>query len=135
HYSTLLANLVWLFVSSLIPLSTEYVSAKHFSGFAVAQYAVMMLLAGASFGLLRLTLLSVQRQDGSLQDRDKAEMAKNMGSLALYLLAVTTAYWRPLLSLGITASVTLIWIAPWLGTQRMAHMHAAHHPFPNNESR
>ncbi|MBE7182218.1 MAG: DUF1211 domain-containing protein, partial [Terriglobus roseus] len=49
HYSTLLANLVWLFVSSLIPLSTEYVSAKHFSGFAVAQYAVMMLLAGASF--------------------------------------------------------------------------------------
>lgn len=135
HYSTLLANLLWLFISSLIPLSTEYVSEKQFSSFAVGQYAVMMLLTGASFGVLRMTLLSVQRQSGTFGESDRAEMMKHLGSLLLYVVAIPTASWHPVLSLGLTASVTLIWIAPWLGTTPMARMHAAQHPVPNSESR
>ncbi|GAA3767606.1 TMEM175 family protein [Terriglobus aquaticus] len=129
HYSTLLTNLLWLFISSLIPLSTEYVDEKQFSAFAVMQYAVMMLLTGASFGLLRMTLLRVQRQTGTFGENDRAEVAKHVGSLLLYVVAVPAAYWHPLFSLALTASVTVIWIAPWLGTQHVARMHA---PLPRS---
>ena len=135
RYATLLTNLLWLFVSSLIPLSTEYVSEKQFSSFAVAQYAAMMLLTGASFGLLRMTLVTVQRQSGSYGETDHAEALKHIGSLLLYVVAIPAALWHPLLSLGLSASVTLIWIAPWLGTGRMAHMHAGHAPSLPDESR
>lgn len=135
HYSTLLANLVWLFVTSLLPLSTKYVSEKEFSPFAVAQYAVMMLLTGASFGVLRVTLLSVQRQSGTLRDADKAEFWKHAFSLLLYVIAVAASYFHPIVSLVLTASVTLIWIAPWLGTRRVVDMHAAHASSSHGQSR
>ena len=135
HYSTLLANLLFLFLSSLVPLSTEYIGAKQFSSFAVAQYAVIMLLTGAGFGILRVTLLSVQRESGSIEERDQAEVWKHLGSLLLYLLAIPTAYWYPMLSLGMSGAVTLIWLAPWFGTARMARMHAAHASSSKHESR
>ena len=124
RYSTLLANLLWLFISSLVPLSTEYVDEKHFSPFAVAQYAVVMLMTGVGFGVLRWTLLSVQRESGRLQKQDAAEVRKHLGSLLLYVLAIPAAYWHPDLSLTMSATVTLIWLAPWFGTKHMARMHA-----------
>ena len=52
-----------------------------------------------------------------------------VGSLALYVAAIPAAYYKPLLSLALNLSVTLIWIAPELGlnkTEACLEEHAAH---------
>ena len=135
HYSTLLANLLWLFLSSLVPLSTDYVGEKHFSSFAIAQYGVVMLLTGAGFGVLRWTLLRVQCESGEVQAIDQAEMWKHAVSLLLYVIAIPLAFHEPRLSLGVVSLVTLVWLVPWFGTEPIARVHGARRTSLEEQSR
>ena len=119
NYRVLWSNLVFLFMLSLVPFFTDYVGEKHFDAFSVAMYAVVMLLVGQGFLVLRLSLNALHRSRGEvLQKQDRAETAKHFASLALYLIAIPTAYYRPVVSLLMNFLVTLIWIVPELGTRR-----------------
>jgi uncharacterized membrane protein len=109
------ANLAWLFALSLMPFFTAFVIEHHLDSFSTAVYSASMLLAGATFLLLRYAvdcqLIREQRSTAvSLSLR-----LKHWGSLGFYTLGIILAPWEPKLALASTACVTLIWIVPTLG--------------------
>jgi uncharacterized membrane protein len=108
----LYANLAFLFCLSLLPFFTSYVLEKKIDSFAVALYAVSMLVTGFSFLLLRLATHRKLRQSRRLENLDAAARRKHLASLILYVLAVPLAYLHPSLALGVIALVTLVWIIP-----------------------
>jgi uncharacterized membrane protein len=116
----LYANLGFLFCLSLLPFFTAYVIEKKIAAFAVALYAISMIVTGFSFLLLRIAIHRVLRRLGSLRPEDTAERGKHLTSLALYLLAVPLAYFHAGLSLILIAVVTIIWIVPSLAISRKA---------------
>lgn len=119
NYRVLWANLLFLFTLSLIPFFTDYVGEKHFDSFSTALYAVIMLLAGQGFLLLRLSLDRLRLRRGeTLPTTSQLETVKHIVSLLLYVAAIPMAYYKPVLSLGLNLLVTLIWIAPELGLHK-----------------
>ncbi len=118
NYRVLWANLLFLFALSLLPFFTDYVAEHHFDSFGTALYDVILILCGQGFLVLRLALNAVHKtQTHELPRQDRFETRKHLDSLALYLSALPMAYYKPVLSLALNFAVTLIWIAPELGTR------------------
>jgi uncharacterized membrane protein len=116
-YCVLWTNLAFLFVLSLIPYFVDYVDEKLFDPFATILYDMTMLLGGVAFFALRWAVMRLQSKTGSLQHRDEAELWKHAASLGIYLLSIAVAFYRPWLSLVITALVTVVWIVPGAGVE------------------
>jgi len=116
-YRVLWSNLTFLFVLSLIPYFVEYLDEKGFDSFSTVLYDVEMLLAGATFFLLRRAVMRRQRQSGSLQTMDMKELWKHDVSLVMYLVSIGVAFYKPSLSLLIVALVTVLWIVPSAGVK------------------
>lgn len=119
-YRVLWSNLIFLFVLSLIPYFVEYLDEKSFDSFSTVLYDVVMLLAGATFFLLRRAVMRRQRQSGSLHTMDLKELWKHDVSLVMYLVSIGVALYKPALSLLIVALVTVIWIVPSAGVKHHA---------------
>jgi uncharacterized membrane protein len=111
-YLVLWANLIFLFVLSLVPYFVDYLDEKDFSSFTTLLYDATMLTAGAAFFLLRWAVMRRQWYAGSLGRRDTSELWKHGVSLGIYLLAIAVAFYKPWLSLVITALVTVVWVVP-----------------------
>ena len=114
----LYTNLGFLFFLSLLPFFTSYVLEKALSAFAVALYAVSMVLTGFSFLLLRLSIHRNLRHSQSLQRADAIARRKHLASLCLYLLSIPLAYVHPRWALAGIALVTVVWIVPDLALKR-----------------
>lgn len=124
--STLYANLFFLFWLSLIPFGTSYVAAKKMDPFSVMLYIVMMIFAGASFGLLRLVIGRHLRATGRLEKEDAAAERKHLISLGVYLVAVACSFRYPRVSLGIVTLISVIWIIPSAKLHTVEHGVDAH---------
>jgi uncharacterized membrane protein len=116
------SNLGFLFTLSLLPFFTNYLVEKGVHAFPVALYAVSQLLDGITFTLLSKALIRHIRHAGSIYDDNEAqeqvaENKKAFISLAMYLIAIPTAYWRPWPALILVATVTLVWIVPTFGVK------------------
>ena len=111
----LYANLGFLFCLSLAPFFTGYILDKHFDSFAVALYGASNMLSGFGFLLLRVAIHRHLRRNAALTREDTATQHKHWLSLALYLIAIPTAFPHPRLALTLIATVTLIWILPTIG--------------------
>jgi len=116
-YRVLWSNLTFLFVLSLIPYFVEYLDEKSFDSFSTVLYDAVMLLAAATFFLLRRAVMRRQRQIGSLQTMDMKELWKHDVSLVMYLASIGVAFYKPSLSLLIVALVTVLWIVPSAGVK------------------
>ncbi|HLH35489.1 MAG TPA: TMEM175 family protein [Alloacidobacterium sp.] len=117
-YRVLWANLIFLFVLSLIPFFVDYLDEKEFDVFSTLLYDFTMLAAGAAFFLLRWAVMRRQWYAGSLQRRDTSELWKHGISLAIYLIAIGMAFYRTWLSLVITGLVTFVWVIPDVGVKK-----------------
>jgi uncharacterized membrane protein len=117
-YRVLWANLIFLFVLSLIPFFVDYLDEKEFDVFSTLLYDFTMLAAGAAFFLLRWAVMRRQWYAGSLQHRDTSELWKHGISLAIYLIAIGMAFYRTWLSLVITGLVTFVWVIPDVGVKK-----------------
>ncbi|AFL89506.1 putative integral membrane protein [Terriglobus roseus DSM 18391] len=127
NYRVLWANLLFLFLLSLVPFFTDYVQEKHFDSFSVAIYTVVMMSSGGAFLVLRLALNQLHQLHGEpLPKQDRAETIKHVTSIVLYLAALPIAYYKPILALLLNLLVTFIWIAPELGLHRPGRHHAPH---------
>ncbi len=124
-YRILWANLIFLFSLSVIPFSVDYMDEKSFDTFSTAFYGVTMLLAGATFNVLRNAVLRRQALEGKLNRADVSEAWKNGLSLVIYLVSIAAAFYRPWLSLAISGLVTLIWIVPGLMVKKIDGVAAA----------
>ncbi|SEC37713.1 TMEM175 family protein [Terriglobus roseus] len=124
NYRVLWANLLFLFLLSLVPFFTDYAQEKHFDSFSVSLYTIVMMSSGGAFLVLRLALNQLHKLRGEpLPKQDRAETIKHVTSIVLYLAALPVAYYKPVLSLLLNLLVTFIWIAPELGVRR-AHSDA-----------
>jgi uncharacterized membrane protein len=122
------ANLVWLFALSLLPFFTAYVYQHNDDGFSVAIYAAELFITGLSFMLLRITISARQHAEGSLEPIDRALQIKHWGSLAVYFISIPLATFYPLISLGLIAAITLLWVIPSLGVERSDELCHSHPP-------
>ena len=105
-HSVLWANLVFLFCLSLFPFATDWIGAKGMSHFSTALYSAVSVLPGLSYAVLW-----IQVRSQSLAP-PHATWPKLIASLALYLLAIPVAFYRPIGSLGIIGIVALMWLLP-----------------------
>lgn len=121
------ANLVWLFCLSLLPYFTEYVHDKKIDSFSVSLYAASMLLTGLGFMLLRMTINARCKAEGTLEHTDLAVAAKHWGSVATYAAAVPLAHIHPVIALWVIGGMTLIWVLPTLGVEKLERHHHDHH--------
>jgi uncharacterized membrane protein len=105
------ANLHLLFWLSLVPFATAWMGDSGFSGWPVAFYGTVLLLAGAAYYLLVRTLLARHPQDSVLARAIGAD-AKGRLSLVLYALAIVLAVGQPLWSCALYVLVAIIWLVP-----------------------
>jgi uncharacterized membrane protein len=112
------ANLIWLFCLSLLPFFTSYVLDKTIDSFSVQLYAISLLITGLAFMLLRLTISARQRAERTLEHADLSLLVKHWVSLGIYMLSVLLAHFHPLVTIGLIAAVTVMWIVPTLGVER-----------------
>lgn len=118
---TLYANLFFLFWLSLIPFMTSYLLEKKMDSFSVLLYVVSMILTGASFMVLRLTIGRYLRETGRLDQQDEAAERKHWISLGLYLAAAGLSFLHPHIALGIVGLVTAVWIIPSAKVKPLEH--------------
>jgi len=126
----LYANLFFLFWLSLLPFMTNYLLEKKMDSFSVMLYLVSMILTGASFMALRLTIGRHLRETGQLEHADAAAERKHWISLGIYLVAVALSFSHPQIALGIVVLVMLLWIIPSAKVKPLEQcvaVHAAKH--------
>ena len=109
---TLYANLFFLFWLSLLPFFTGYLLDMKMSSFSVLLYVLLMIMTGASFLVLRLTIGRYLRETGRLDQDDAAAERKHWVSLGLYVVAVLCSFPYPKIALGIVALVMVVWVLP-----------------------
>ncbi|MGB8326330.1 MAG: TMEM175 family protein [Steroidobacteraceae bacterium] len=114
------ANLHLLFWLSLIPLTTGWVGESHLAAVPTAAYGAVFLCAGIAYTILQLTILRSEGPDSRLA-RAVGSDAKGKLSLALYAIAIPTAFAAPWLSAALYVTVSLIWLAPDPRIERTLH--------------
>lgn len=111
-HSMQIANLGFLFCLSLLPLSTAYVVEKKLSGFAVAFYAVSLLIVALSFMWLRLAVHGHLNRATKLLDEDRKGLRNHLFSIAFYAASIIAAFFHPRITLVAIALLTLFWALP-----------------------
>lgn len=116
-FGILWSNLIFLFSLSLLPYFVDYLDEKHFSSFSTMLYEATIILSGATFFLLRWSVMQKQRKTGSLRQADESELWKHIVSMCFYLIALAVAFYRPWISLAINGIVTALWVIPQIGAR------------------
>ncbi len=104
-------NLHLLFWLSLFPFTTGWMGENHFAPGPTALYGVVLLMAAVAYYILQSLIIESQGEGSILKRAVKGDW-KGKLSPALYLLAICAAFVSPWLSLGIYASVAVIWFVP-----------------------
>jgi uncharacterized membrane protein len=106
------ANLAFLFFVSLIPFFTAFMAENQMSKFTTALYAASFLLVASGFMLFQKSITRQMEDDPELRATERGAMRRNWIAMALYALAVPTAYVRPVLSLGLVVATGLLYAIP-----------------------
>lgn len=107
----LLANLHLLFWLSLIPFATAWMGEHHLAPLPTAVYGVVLLMCATAWFILQTAIIRNQGADSRLKKVVGKDLKGNF-SAALYIVAIASAFWRPVLSACLYALVALVWIVP-----------------------
>ncbi|HEY1501015.1 MAG TPA: TMEM175 family protein [Acidobacteriaceae bacterium] len=105
------ANLHLLFWLSLIPFATAWVSVNVNAPAPVALYGTVLLCAGFAYYILEQLLIRHHPKDSTLAlavGRDR----KGLTSVALYAVAISLAFVRPLAACCLYVLVAIMWLIP-----------------------
>ena len=106
------ANMGLLFSLSLIPFSTAWMGENHFDKIPVAAYAVNLLLCAISYTILQKTIMSHYSHSTKLIEALKKQEQKGLVSLTLYIIALATAFFYPIISTLLFVTVAVLWVVP-----------------------
>lgn len=109
--SVLWANTHLMFWLSLIPFVTAWAGENHFSEGPVALYGFVLLMNGVAFQILVRVLLKDPANHVILKEA-MGQDVKGWISPALYAVAISVAFWMPLVSCAIYIVVAVIWFIP-----------------------
>ncbi len=105
------ANLHLLFWLSLIPFVTGWMGENEFAVIPVALYGFILLMAAIAYFILQTRILKQHGKD-SILAKALGNDLKGKISPILYVIALGSAYFSPLVAGGIYALVAFIWLIP-----------------------
>jgi uncharacterized membrane protein len=108
---TLWANLHLLFWLSLIPFVTRWIGESHFATWPVAAYGFVLLMAALAWEIERRLLLRAHGPASTLARALDSDLKERL-SLALYAVALPTAFADGAVACGLYALVALLWVIP-----------------------
>ena len=105
------ANINLLFWLSLVPFVTAWTGENHFAVLPVATYSLVLLLAGAAYYILTLTIIKAHGKD-SLLAKAVGNDTKGKISMVGYFLGVPFAFIQKEITLFIIIAIALLWLVP-----------------------
>jgi uncharacterized membrane protein len=105
------ANLHLLFWLSLVPFMTAWVGENHFAPLPTAIYGADFLMSGVAWKILQASIISLQGPNSRLAAAIRGDFKGNV-SLTLYAIAVSIAFFRPLISAALYVTVAIMWFVP-----------------------
>jgi uncharacterized membrane protein len=84
---------------------------NHFAKLPTALYGVVLFLAAVAYSILQAAIIKVQGKNSKLRHAVGKDR-KGKASIALYLVAIAAAFWKPWLATGLYALVALFWLIP-----------------------
>jgi uncharacterized membrane protein len=106
------ANINLLFWLSLVPFATGWMGENHFATNTVIVYAVLLLLSGAAYTILQVTIEKSNPANPRLAAAFARVKAKGLFSLVGYIMAIPFAYVNTLISGLIFLTVSITWLIP-----------------------
>jgi uncharacterized membrane protein len=105
------ANNHLLFWLALIPFTTAWMGENHFASIPVFIYGLNLLACAMAYNICTTVVVRHEGPDSAMAKaigKDK----KGKISLALYLASLPIAFFWPLVSCALFATVSLIWLVP-----------------------
>jgi uncharacterized membrane protein len=121
------ANLHLLFWLSLFPFATGWMGENSFTAMPTALYGGILLMAALAYVLLQQSIIRAQGPD-SLLKKAVGRDWKGRLSPVLYVLAILTAFWAPVVAEAILVAAALIWLIPDRRIEQVLSTGAAHEP-------
>lgn len=104
-------NLLLLFLLSLLPISTKWLSENNDAPWPVVVYGVILFLSSIAFAMIEKYALRADSENTALQNSFK-NRKKEIISTLLYAIALAFAFTLSYISLAIYFIVALLWIVP-----------------------
>jgi uncharacterized membrane protein len=105
------ANLHLLFWLSLIPFTTGWMGENHFAPAPVALYGVVLLMSAIAYWILERAILETHGQDSLLAKAIGRDLKGKISPL-IYLVAIVSAFFCPLVAGGLYILVAMLWLVP-----------------------
>lgn len=105
------ANTHLLFWLSLVPFTTGWMGEHNMASGPVLLYGVNLLMCALAYTILTKLLISHHGPHSTLAHAIGSDK-KGFLSMGLYIAAVAIAYWFPVVSYILYATVALIWLIP-----------------------
>ena len=105
------ANLHLLFWLSLVPFVTAWMGDHHQATAPTALYGVVLLFSGGAYTILLRALIREQGPQSRLAIAIGRDM-KGRVSVALYVVAILSAFYRPAIAQLLYLSAALMWLVP-----------------------
>ena len=105
------ANLHLLFWLSLFPFVTDWIGETHLAAAPTVSYGAVLFMAAVAYWILQSVIIRDQGPHSQLA-RAVGGDVKGKLSPVLYLLAIATAFWQPLISAALYVAVALMWLVP-----------------------
>ena len=114
------ANLHLLFWLSLIPFTTGWMGANHFSAVPTALYGVVLLLAAVAYYILQGLILQEHDEASRLAKAFRNRLKERL-SVLFYLIAIPMAFVNQRISDGLYVVVALMWLVPDRRIEKSIH--------------
>jgi uncharacterized membrane protein len=114
------ANLHLLFWLSLIPFTTGWMGANHFSALPTALYGVVLLLAALAYYILQGLILQEHDEESKLAKAFRNRLKERV-SVLFYLIAIPMAFVNQRISDGLYVVVALMWLVPDRRIEKRIH--------------
>jgi len=105
-------NLALLFALSLIPFSTAYLGAQHFSRDAAILYLVTLLLPSLAYAPLQRTISRHGAGGAAAARYHRQFLRKGVAASVLYALGALLCFVTPWLGVACAALVAALWVLP-----------------------
>jgi uncharacterized membrane protein len=109
--AVLWANLHLLFWLSLVPFVTRWLGENRLAPIPTAVYGVVLLLAAVAYTMLMITLVAQEGPESKLAAAMGADW-KGKISMALYTIAIASAFVHRGIADALYVIVALIWLVP-----------------------
>ena len=106
------ANLLLLFVLSLVPFSTAYLGTHHFARDATIFYLVTMLLPALIYPWLQSVVKRTGKQGPKSAGYHRLTIRKGIFANLLYLAGIPLSFVSPALGIAMAAIVAILWFLP-----------------------